>query len=243
MEAAPAGAGQRRRVFRSLAQLKGRLKLATLGTGGGLELVIDDHSPDLDDAGPWGAMSGAPVWVGNRLVAIVSEHHPAEGAGRLTVQPIHDLYAVARDKRGIRAIRDLRLPPALDNLQPWPSGYVDAGAPRFDVTPIVRYVVVSDRLHRKGLFEGVECTVGRSLDNTFVVNRPGVGGQHCKLWVAKDETASGYAAYVLDLGSVNGTYVNGETLEPYTVRRLSEEDEVTLGVEATFRVRAVRRTW
>jgi hypothetical protein len=37
-------------------------------------------------------MSGAAVWVADRIVGVVAEHHRAEGAGRLTARGIDRAY-------------------------------------------------------------------------------------------------------------------------------------------------------
>jgi hypothetical protein len=232
--------GGRTRTFRSLTHLSGQLKLTTLHTAGGLEYVVDDHPPEADEAEPWSAMSGAPVWVGHRLVAVVTEHHPAEGAARLVVQPVQDLYR-GGDEGGARAIRAVGLPRSLDDLQ-LAVGHVVDNKPRGPgPTPIVRFVLESDFMPRRALVEGTGYTVGRGVNNAIVVDQVGVGSQHCKLWVRHDGGPSDYSVYVQDLGSVNGTHVNGEQLDMFVPQRLISGDSVTLGVEATFCVRAVQR--
>ena len=231
----------RTQTFRSLTHLSGRLKLTTLHTAGGLEFVVDDHPPGVDEDGPWGAMSGAPVWVGHRLVAVVSEHHPAEGAARLVVQPVQDLYSLGSGEQGARAIRAVGLPRSLDDLQ-LAVGHVVECKPRAPgVTPIVRFVLESDFLPRRALVEGAAYTVGRGPDNAIVVDQVGVGGRHCKLWVRNDGGPTEYSVFIQDLGSVNGTHVNGEQLDMFVPQRLVGGDKVTLGVEATFCLRAIQR--
>ena len=37
-------------------------------------------------------MSGAAVWAAGRIVAVVAEHHPGEGTGRLTARRIDRAY-------------------------------------------------------------------------------------------------------------------------------------------------------
>ena len=37
-------------------------------------------------------MSGAAVWAAGRIVAVVAEHHPSEGTGRLTARRIDRAY-------------------------------------------------------------------------------------------------------------------------------------------------------
>jgi hypothetical protein len=83
--------GGRTRTFRSLTHLNGRLKLTTLHTAGGLEFVVNDHSPEVVEAGPWSGMSGAPVWSWPPPGRRGHRAPPAEGAARLVVQPVQDL--------------------------------------------------------------------------------------------------------------------------------------------------------
>ena len=50
--------------------------------------------PRLEHGGPspWAGMSGAAVWADGRIVAVVAEHHPGEGTGRLTARRIDRAY-------------------------------------------------------------------------------------------------------------------------------------------------------
>ncbi len=63
--------------------------------------------------------------------------------------------------------------------------------------------------------------IGSGDDCDLVVARPTVSGRHCRL----TETATGY--FVEDLGSSNGTYVNGVRITLST--RVSASDTITLG--------------
>src|SRR6266852_6415817 len=66
-------------------------------------------------------------------------------------------------------------------------------------------------------------TVGSATDCDVVVNQPVVSGQHCRLSLQGSQ-------YVLeDLGSTNGTFVNGYRLDPHSPVYVSIEDKVTLG--------------
>ena len=44
------------------------------------------------DPSPWAGMSGGPIWVADRIVAVVAEHHASEGTGRLTGRRIDRAY-------------------------------------------------------------------------------------------------------------------------------------------------------
>lgn len=50
-------------------------------------------------------------------------------------------------------------------------------------------------------------TIGRSDDNTVAINNPSVSGKHCKLTVNGDQVT------LKDLGSTNGTRVNGQDVK------------------------------
>lgn len=66
-----------------------------------------------------------------------------------------------------------------------------------------------------------EATIGRRADNTIVVDGGTVSGRHAKLTVTAD------GATILDLGSTNGTMVNGRTITSATP--LLHDDIVHLG--------------
>lgn len=67
-------------------------------------------------------------------------------------------------------------------------------------------------------------TIGRREgDNNIVVPDPYCSGRHADL-VFKDSEFT-----IIDIGSTNGTSVNGVRLEPNTPRTLSANDEITLG--------------
>ncbi|WP_163506723.1 trypsin-like peptidase domain-containing protein [Fodinicola acaciae] len=48
-----------------------------------LELTVPAPA-DVSEGSPWEGMSGAAVWVGDRIVGIVAKHHRSDGPGRLT---------------------------------------------------------------------------------------------------------------------------------------------------------------
>ena len=64
-------------------------------------------------------------------------------------------------------------------------------------------------------------TIGRTDDNTFQIAEPSVSGHHCELLL------QGAQVLVRDVGSTNGTYINGERvtespLKPTQILRLGE---------------------
>lgn len=73
-------------------------------------------------------------------------------------------------------------------------------------------------------------TVGRAPSNALVLSEPSVSGHHAVVWV------EGAGCWLRDLGSSNGTFVNGTRLRaPAEVRA---GDELRFGIAMTLRVRA-----
>ena len=73
----------------------------------------------------------------------------------------------------------------------------------------------------QALFEQPEVLIGRTEDNDVVLLQGGVSRRHARVYV------DGSGAWAEDLGSANGTLVNGKRLEQ--PRRLREGDEITVG--------------
>ena len=70
--------------------------------------------------------------------------------------------------------------------------------------------------------------VGSASDCDIVVNRDTVSGHHCRL----AQYESGFA--LEDLGSTNGTFVNGQTLPAHSRRLVTPQDAITLGSTEKF---------
>jgi pSer/pThr/pTyr-binding forkhead associated (FHA) protein len=73
-------------------------------------------------------------------------------------------------------------------------------------------------------------TVGRRAGNDIVITGdPYISGRHC------DITCDASGCYLTDVGSTNGTMVNGTRLEPHQKQLLLDGDSVTIGqTEYTF---------
>ncbi len=72
---------------------------------------------------------------------------------------------------------------------------------------------------------GQTTTIGRTLRNTIVIPAPDVSRLHARI----DLTPTGFV--LTDLGSQNGTFVNGERIKE---RLLRNNDEVRVGHDASF---------
>ncbi len=73
--------------------------------------------------------------------------------------------------------------------------------------------------------------IGRDDVADIILDDPGISRRHCELRVTND--GPHLVTSIRDLGSTNGTYVNGERI---TSRRLDDGDQITVGrTHATFR--------
>jgi hypothetical protein len=68
-------------------------------------------------------------------------------------------------------------------------------------------------------------TIGRAPINDIVLYNSAVSKSHAHLHVHP----SGQPCYVVDVGSTNGTSVNGRLLKPYEKYQLSDHDEISFG--------------
>lgn len=102
-----------------------------------------------------------------------------------------------------------------------------AGSPRYSF--VLRWTG-SDGVSHSSALPTHGLRVGRGPENEISLADPQVSRQHAAFWVAQDRV------YVRDLGSTNGTWVNGELVRGE--RALGPGDQVTLG-GTTFRVEVV----
>ena len=101
----------------------------------------------------------------------------------------------------------------------------EVGATRSE-QPRVKLWLIVERRHIP-LLEGTN-VIGRAEDAAIRIDSPGVSRYHARILVAAGD------ATLEDLGSKNGSYVNGMFV---TTRSLSDGDEIRLGATAlTFRI-------
>ena len=65
--------------------------------------------------------------------------------------------------------------------------------------------------------------IGRREENNLVLSDPSVSGAHCEI----EKSATGYT--LRDLGSTNGTRINGNIVSAFTPEELKHNDMITLG--------------
>lgn len=73
-------------------------------------------------------------------------------------------------------------------------------------------------------------TIGRRAENDIVLSDPYVSGLHGKIEVKEEEI------WLTDVGSTNGTFLNGSKIPPHEPVRVRPEDELQLG-NSVFQVR------
>ncbi len=108
-------------TYRDSHQADGSVAVLSNRGEGTLEVTVPP--PERDPAvSPWEGMSGAAVWVGDRIVGVIAKHHPADGLGRLAAARL-DLALDGLDpgrRAELRALLDL--PEVLPDVIPPPAG-------------------------------------------------------------------------------------------------------------------------
>jgi hypothetical protein len=122
------------------------------------------------------------------------------------------------------AARDLRVPQESFFLAPSQAAALGLGARAPSAAP-ARLVVVSSEVLELGASVDVgpvPLSVGRSEENSLVLEGDGfASARHARVEAGRD------GIWLVDLGSTNGTQVNGERIEGR--RRLREGDVVRIG--------------
>ena len=78
---------------------------------------------------------------------------------------------------------------------------------------------------------GAHTVIGRDELADIVLDDPGISRRHCEVRVTND--GPHLVTSIRDLGSTNGTFVNGQRI---TSTRLDEGDQITVGrTQAVFR--------
>ncbi|GIH05296.1 hypothetical protein Rhe02_33630 [Rhizocola hellebori] len=96
-------------AYRDLQVCSGYLTMGSNRRSGTFELHIRALAGAPSGWPSWGGMSGAPVLVDGRLVAVVTEHHEREGPAFLVALPV---FSASGGDRGLR--QALRLPTEVD---------------------------------------------------------------------------------------------------------------------------------
>lgn len=113
--------GDGKRRFRESAHIVGSSPLQSNSRRRTLEVVLPAAPAESADGhSPWEGMSGAALWVGELIVGVVAQHHPAEGLARLAAVRVD----VAVDDLAPGRVAELGLPASALQL-PDALGVVD----------------------------------------------------------------------------------------------------------------------
>jgi hypothetical protein len=129
------------------------------------------------------------------------------------------------------AVTSLFTPPSAAGLQAKAPVPPADNAEAFATVAISSALLIEDRAGQPGAHHrlGILTTIGRTPDNQVVVPVREVSRRHAEIVL----TESGYV--LKDLGSPNGTFVNGERI---TEHRLQDEDRIAMGGQVfVFKVR------
>ncbi|MGH3708777.1 MAG: trypsin-like peptidase domain-containing protein [Pseudonocardiaceae bacterium] len=107
--------------YRDSHQADGSVAVLSNRREGTLEVTVPPPEPD-PDASPWEGMSGAAVWVGDRIVGVITKHHRSDGLGRLAAARL-DLALDGLDANRHAELRALvGLPDVLPDVVPPSTG-------------------------------------------------------------------------------------------------------------------------
>lgn len=93
--------------------------------------------------------------------------------------------------------------------------------------------LITDSAQKTQIFEirGATVNIGRAPSNDLVLNHPSVSRHHARLTILPGDTS-----LMIDLGSLNGMYVNGQQVHEF---KLSDQDRVGIGMyELKFEIAA-----
>jgi len=121
-----AGAADRDRKprFRVAAHEPGTAAVLANQREGTLQITVAPPAVDPEpEVSPWEGMSGGPVFVDGRLVAVISRHHRREGLNRLTAAPVEGWLdrLTGEDQRKLLAMLGLRSAADLLDVGPGPA--------------------------------------------------------------------------------------------------------------------------
>lgn len=84
--------------YRDSHQADGSVAVLSNRREGTLEVTVSPPERDPDPAvSPWEGMSGAAVWIGDRIVGVIARHYPSDGLGRLAAARL-DLALAGLDR-------------------------------------------------------------------------------------------------------------------------------------------------
>jgi hypothetical protein len=93
---------------------------------------------------------------------------------------------------------------------------------------ILHITVIKDRVTSKKNFEVDSVLIGRTPESALQLNHPDVSRKHCCLWIR------GHEIWIEDLGSSNGTFVDGIKLTAHAPQAVHPGEKITIGLKTGF---------
>jgi pSer/pThr/pTyr-binding forkhead associated (FHA) protein len=202
------------------------------------KVVVADGSVAVEDAGSTNGtcVAGQRLAAGERIV-LTDGCDISFGAAVLKYvapEPVENVSAESEDDAPAEdAVADEMAIEVTEQTQP-----VETDSPASEDTEAVveeprpaevGKLVSKDGSHSFALIEGVNTLGRRSGDNTIVISDPYCSGRHADITVKEGSIV------LTDIGSTNGTVVNGVKLESNIPRELVQGDEIAFG-QIVFKV-------
>jgi hypothetical protein len=109
--------------YRDSHQADGSVGVLSDRREGTLELTVPPPERDPDpDVSPWEGMSGAAVWVGDRIIGVIAKHHRSDGLGRLAAARLDLALADLDQGRRAEPRTLLGLPDVVPDVVPPSTG-------------------------------------------------------------------------------------------------------------------------
>ncbi len=105
--------------YRDSHQADGSVAVLSNRREGTLEITVPPPERDPDPAvSPWEGMSGAAVWIDDRIVGVIAKHHRSDGLGRLAATRLDLALAGFDPARRVELRMLLGLPDVLPDVVP-----------------------------------------------------------------------------------------------------------------------------
>lgn len=218
-------------VSRRHAQItveNGLVILMDLGSSNGTQIDGNRIGPNQ----PLPLANNSTLRFGNATMTVVAP----TGAAEATIMTGEPAVAVATppnaiEERTLLAVPPAPAPPAPAPLDSAPSTPIATPPPppSSDRVAVAQLRPAAEGTDPIYVGEGT-ITVGRRAGNDiFLTGDPFISGRHC------DISCDASGCYIVDVGSTNGTLVNGARLEPHQKQLLLDGDAVSIGqTEYTF---------
>lgn len=204
----------------------GQVVVEDLGSSNGTKVGDRRIGPNQ----PTPATHGMPLKFGNWrvLLEMSGGENAAVAANRTVMVNSADRTVMAPPVEDRTLVASAPTAPEMPSLAPEsaPSELSTAAgeaAPQVPAAPAIALLKVTQGGGEDVPITDGTITIGRKPDNGIVISDSYISGRHAEL------TTDNTGTYITDIGSTNGTVVNGQKLEPHERQLLLDGDEIQLG--------------